>query len=77
MMTHKQALRTLAKAPGIRNYGGAPKIAVVGNILYSYNTAVAVYDGGTLWVPTYHSVTTTRHINRIAAEWHADVVKLY
>jgi hypothetical protein len=69
----------IANAPRLRNFGGSPKMCVIGNIIYSYNTAVAVMDFDTYnaYVPVYHSTTTTRHINKIASEYNMTVVKMY
>jgi hypothetical protein len=69
----------IANAPRLRNFGGSPKMCVIDNIIYSYNTAVAVMDFDTYnaYVPVYHSTTTTRHINKIASEYNMSVVKMY
>ena len=69
----------IANGPRLRNYGGSPKICVINNLIYSYNTAVAYMDFDTFnaYVPVYHSTTTTRHINKIASEYRMTVVKLY
>ena len=72
-----KAQRKLMKAPSIRNYGGSPLLVVIGDIVYSYNTPVAAYIDGSLYVPKWYSTTTTRHINTIANEWHCDVIKGY
>jgi len=72
-----KAKRLLKNAPSIRNYGGSPLLVTIGNIVYSYNTPVAAYIDGSLYVPTWYSTTTTRHINKIADEWHCDVIKGY
>ena len=54
-------------------------MCVIGNLIYSYNTAVAYMDFDTYnaYVPVYHSTTTTRHINKIASEYRMTVVKMY
>jgi len=71
--------REMIRAPSLRNYGGSPKICVINNYVYSYNTCVGVMDWATdnLYVPVYHSTTTTRHINKMAQEYNLEVVKLY
>ena len=71
--------REMIGAPSLRNYGGSPKMCVIDNIIYSYNTAVAYMDFDTYnaYVPVYHSTTTTRHINKIASEYNMTVVKMY
>ena len=76
-MDYKEALDLMHKAPRIRNHGGSPQIVTAGDFIYSYNTCVAVYVEGAVYVPVWHSTTTSRHINKIATEWNADVVKLY
>ncbi len=76
-MDLRQAKEVMAIAPRIRNYGRGPQIVTLSHYIYSYSTCVAVYDEGVIYVPVYHSTTTTRHINIIAKEWNADVVKLY
>jgi len=77
LRTMIKAQRTLAKAPSIRNYGGSPQLVVMGNIVYSYNTPVAAYIDGSLYVPAWYSTTTTRHINKIAEQWNCEVIKDY
>jgi hypothetical protein len=77
MRNMNKAKRLIQKASSIRNYGGSPKLVVVGDIVYSYNTAVAVYIEGSLYVPTWYSTTTSRHINKIAEEWNCEVIKDY
>ena len=75
--------RKIGTAPSMRNYGNSPKLCKVGDLIYSYNTCVAVFvwvEEKSIWeiaVPKYHSATTTRHINKIASEYNAEVVKLY
>ena len=76
-MDLKEATQVINLAPSIRNYSGKPHIITLSNYIYSYNTCVAVLSEGTVYVPKYYSPTTTRHINKIAEEWFADVVKLY
>ena len=77
MRPMKHAERKLRNAPFIRNYGGSPRLVVIGDIVYSYNTPVAAYIDGSLYVPRWYSSTTTRHINRIANEWNCQVIKGY
>jgi len=77
LRTMIKAQRKLGKAPHIRNYGGSPQLVVIGDIVYSYNTPVAAYIDGSLYVPQWYSTTTTRHINKIADEWNCEVVKDY
>ena len=69
----------ITNAPRLRNFGSSPKICVIGNIIYSYDTAVTYmdFDSYNAYVPVYHSTTTTRHINKIASEYNMSVVKLY
>ena len=68
----------LADAPSLQNKGGKPQITVLnGRIVYSYNTPVAYFESGTLWVPDWHSTTTSRHINKVAAEWRVPVVQMW
>ena len=91
--------KIIANAPSLRNYGGSPKICVINNLIYSYDTCVAIMfrpQGSPLWknrdmwtdeqrdyynekiyVPAYHSTTTSRHINKMAQEFNLEVVKLY
>ena len=69
--------KMMNKAPSIRNYGGHPMKIRCGDFLYSYNTAVAWVKDGVAYVPTWHSTTTTRHINQMADEMYLEVVKLY
>ena len=91
--------KIIANAPRLRNFGGSPKICVINNLIYSYNTCVAVMykpQGSPIWknrdnwtdaerdyfkekmyVPAYHSTTTSRHINKMAQEYNLEVVKLY
>lgn len=70
-------------APSMRNYGNSPKLCKVGELIYSYDTCVAVFiwdEEDSKWqiaVPKYHSTTTTRHINRIANDFNTEVIKLY
>ena len=79
----KNAERIVKNAPSMRNYGNSPKLCKVGDLIYSYNTCVGVFiwdEEESKWqiaVPRYHSATTTRHINKIAREYNAEVVKLY
>tara|TARA_Y100000401_G_scaffold101930_1_gene91852 strand:- start:77 stop:346 length:270 start_codon:yes stop_codon:yes gene_type:complete len=76
--TRRYITRQLADAPSLQNKGGKPQITVVNmRIVYSYNTPVAYYENGTLWVPNRTSTTTSRHINKVAAEWRAPVVKMW
>ena len=77
MKIETQVRRAINKAPSIRQRGTGQHILTIGNIIYSYNTAVAVYIEGTVYVPTWHSTTTSRHINKVAQEWNAEVVKLW
>ena len=88
MIEEKETLRQIAReemqnAPSMRNYGNSPLLCKVGDLIYSYNTCVAVfaYDERNskyvVVVPKYHSTTTTRHINKIASEYNAEVIKLY
>ena len=91
MIDQKEELRQIAReemqnAPSMRNYGNSPLMCKVGNLIYSYNTCVAVFvyvayrtedPEYVVVVPQYHSTTTTRHINKIASEYNAEVVKLY
>jgi hypothetical protein len=91
--------KIMENAPRLRNYGGSPKICVINNLIYSYNTCVAVmfrpqgspltfnrddwtdaerdYFTEKIYVPVYHSTTTSRHINKMAQEFNLEVVKLY
>jgi len=83
----KEELIQIAKeamkcAPSMRNYGNSLKLCKVGDLIYSYNTCVAVfvYDDEGSWVivvPRYHSATTSRHINKVADDWNVEVIKLY
>lgn len=91
MIDQKEELRQIAReemqnAPSMRNYGNSPLMCKVGDLIYSYNTCVAVFvwiayqtedSKYVVLVPKYHSTTTTRHINKIASECNAEVVKLY
>ncbi len=77
MRNMTKAKRLIASAPRLRNYGGSPQMVTVGDIVYSYSTAVAVYIDGSLYVPTWYSTTTSRHINKIANEWNCEVIKDY
>ena len=88
MIEEKETLRQIAReemqnAPSMRNYGNSPKLCKVGDLIYSYNTCVAVFvwdEEDSKWqiaVPRYHSATTTRHINKIANEFNTEVIKLY
>ena len=91
MIDQKEELRQIAReemqnAPSMRNYGNSPLMCKVGDLIYSYNTCVAVFvyvayrtedPEYVVVVPKYHSSTTTRHINKIASEYNAEVVKLY
>lgn len=77
MRNMNKARKLIANSPIIRNYGGSPKLVVVGDIVYSYHTAVAVYIEGSLYVPAWYSTTTSRHINKIAKEWNCEVIKDY
>ena len=71
-------IKQLADAPSLQNKGGKPHIVVLnGRVVYSYNTPVAYYENGTLWVPKWHSTTTTRHINKVASDWRVPVVKMW
>lgn len=76
-MDYKQAIDIMLEAPTLRNHGGKPQIVTVGDFIYSYDTCVAVYVSGKVYVPKWHSTTTSRHINKIADNWHAEVVILY
>jgi len=68
----------LANAPIMQNWGTANQIVVLNcNIVYSYNTPVAYYENGTLWVPKWYSTTTSRHINKVAAQWRVPVVQMW
>ena len=71
--------KELNEAPSLRNYGGSPKICVINNLIYSYNTCVGIMDWemNAVLVPVYHSTTTTRHINKMAQEYNLEVIKLY
>ncbi len=75
--------RIIQHAPSMRNYGNSPKLCKVGDLIYSYNTCVAVFiwdEENSKWqiaVPKYHSATTTRHINKIANDFNTEVIKLY
>ena len=70
-------------APPMCNYGNSPLLCKVGDLIYSYNTCVAVFvwdeedSKSQIAVPRYHSATTTRHINKIANEFNTEVIKLY
>lgn len=64
-------------ATKVEYFGNGQNIIVANDIVYSYNTPVAVYIEGHLWVPKWHSVTTTRHINKVAAKWRCPVVKMW
>ena len=88
MIDKKERLRKnvemiIQTAPPMCNYGNSPKLCKVGDLIYSYNTCVAVFiwdEEDSTWqiaVPQYHSATTTRHINKIAYEYNAEVIKLY
>ena len=88
MIEQKEKLRQKAReemqnAPSMRNYGNSPKLCKVGDLIYSYNTCVAVFvyvaedSKYIVVVPQYHSATTTRHINKIARKYNAEVIKLY
>ena len=79
----KNVERIIQHAPPMRNYGNSPKLCKVGDLIYSYDTCVAVFiwdEEESKWqiaVPKYHSATTTRHINRIANDFNTEVIKLY
>ena len=77
MRNEIKALRAINKAPSIKNRGGSPQLITVGDLIYSYSTPVGVFIDGSIYVPTYYSVTTSRHINIVANDWNADVVKMY
>ena len=88
MIETKEKLRQIAReemqnAPSMRNFGNSPLMCKVGDLIYSYNTCVAVFvwdEEDSKWqiaVPRYHSATTTRHINKIANEFNTEVIKLY
>ena len=88
MIEEKETLRQIAReemqnAPSMRNYGNSPKLCKVGDLIYSYNTCVAVFvyvetkSNYVIVVPKYYSATTTRHINKIAYEYNIEVIKLY
>jgi len=88
MIEGKETLRQIAReemqnAPSMRNYGNSPLLCKVGDLIYSYNTCVGVFvyvaedSKYVVVVPKYHSATTTRHINKIASEYNAEVIKLY
>lgn len=75
----------VVNAPSIKNLGSSPKIVTMYDrrndytLIYSYNTCVAVEIQGIIYVPKWHSTTTTRHINRVAGQssWRTPVIKLY
>lgn len=67
----------LANSPIINNWSTGSKIVIIGDIVYSYNTPVALYRFGTVYAPQYHSVTTSRHINKVAARWNVPVVQMW
>lgn len=75
--------RIIQHAPSMRNYGNSPLLCKVGDLIYSYNTCVAVFvwdeedSNYQIVVPKYYSSTTTRHINKIAYEYNIEVIKLY
>ena len=50
-------------------------LRVEGNKVYSYNTHVATIDGGKLYAHGWWSVTTSKHINHVAAELGLERVK--
>ena len=88
MIDKKERLRKnvemiIQNAPSMRNYGNSPKLCKVGDLIYSYDTCVAVFvwdEEDSTWqnaVPKYYSSTTTRHINKIAYEYNTEVIKLY
>ena len=88
MIEEKEMLRLIAteeirNAPQMRNYSNSPKLCKVGDLIYSYNTCVAVFvyheaeSKYVIVVPKYYSATTTRHINRIANEYNTEVIKVY
>ena len=88
MIETKEKLRQIAReemqnAPSMRNFGNSPLMCKVGDLIYSYNTCVAVFvyvaedSKYVVVVPQYHSATTTRHINRIANQYNAELIKLY
>jgi len=88
MIEEKETLRQIAReemqnAPSMRNYGNSPLLCKVGDLIYSYNTCVAVFvyheaeSKYVIVVPQYHSSTTTRHINKVANDWNVEVIKLY
>ena len=70
-------------APPMCNYGNSPLLCKVGDLIYSYNTCVAVFvwdEEDSKWQiadPRNHTATTTRHINKIANEFNTEVIKLY
>jgi len=88
IIEEKEKLREIAReemqnAPSMRNYGNSPLLCKVGDLIYSYNTCVAVFvyheaeSKYVIVVPEYYSATTTRHINKIAYEYNTEIIKLY
>ena len=50
---------------------------IMDNHLYSYCTNVAIIKDGKIFVNGYYSVTTTKHINKIAKLFNLKVIKDY
>ena len=66
MIDKKERLRKnlemiIQNAPSMRNYGNSPKLCKVGDLIYSYDTCVAVFvwdEEDSTWqiaVPKYYS----------------------
>jgi len=68
---------TLDEAPRPKYWGTGQNLITINDVVYSYGVPVALYNQGALWAPQYHSVTTSRHINKVAAQWRAEVVQMW
>ena len=68
---------TLNEAPRPKYWGTGQNIITIGDVIYSYEVPVAVYNQGAVWAPRFYSTTTSRHINKVAARWRAPVVQMW
>lgn len=50
---------------------------LINNEIYSYDTLVATVEKDKIIVPKYHSVTTSKHINKVADFLGLEVEKQY
>lgn len=75
---HMMAIvKLLDAAPRPKYWGKGQNIITIGDVIYSYDVPVAVFNQGAVWVPRFYSATTSRHINKVAARWRAPVVQMW